>query len=92
MIRIIDSRGTGKTKKLIEKAKENNTTIVCKNPYVIQTKAIRYGIVGLKVISYEDLFNNYSPEEVYYIDELEDFVKIAFPSVSIEGYTLNLED
>ena len=44
MIRVIDGRGSGKTSKLMEIAKENNAMFVCSNPQAMEVKARAYGI------------------------------------------------
>ena len=60
---IIEGRGTGKTKKLMIMAKENNGVLVCSNPLAMRSKAEAYGIVGFDIISYEDYLNiNYDSE------------------------------
>ena len=52
MVRIIDRRCTGKTRKLFEAAQEHSAVIVCSNPLAFEDKAYRYGINGLTFISY----------------------------------------
>lgn len=54
MIKIIDTRGSGKTSRLLLLAKENNGIIVCGNPYALKEKARNYGIDGIDFISYGD--------------------------------------
>ena len=47
MYRIIDGRGTGKTARLMERAKESHARIACNNPKAMEQKAHAYGIVGI---------------------------------------------
>jgi len=57
---IVDGRGTGKTKKLIDIATEEHATIVCENPERMLSKLHAYGKSGIFVISYEDFFDTSS--------------------------------
>ena len=56
--RIIEGRGTGKTKKIMLMAKENNGILVCHNPSAMRSKALAYGLTGFDIISYEDYFES----------------------------------
>lgn len=92
MYRIIDTRGSGKTSRLMLIAKENNAAFVCKNPYAMEQKALAYGILGIEFISYEtalEKWNEVSGKIV--IDEVEDFLSFVFPNRVI-GYSLTNED
>ena len=90
MYRIIDSRGSGKTSRLMLLAKETNSAIACMNPRAIQTKAYPYGINGINFISYSQLFNGEYEGDVM-IDEMEDFVK-QYIDCKLTGYSLSNED
>ena len=46
---IIGANCSGKTRKMLEAAKENNAIVVCKNSYAMANKANSYGIYGLKL-------------------------------------------
>ena len=90
MERIIDKRGTGKTYKLLNLAKNNNGVIVCSDPTIFREKAYAYGITGIDFVSFGEFLK--SPE-IYkyrkvYVDELEGFIR-KFPN--IEGYTLSFD-
>ena len=74
MYRIIDSRGTGKTSRLMLLAKETNSAIACMNPNAMRQKAYAYGITGIDFISYSELFNGEYEGNVM-IDELEIFIQ-----------------
>lgn len=88
MEKIIQSRGTGKTKKLIEAAKKVNGVIVCENVERMQDKMARYGCFGLRCISYVDFIEQCSLGinigDKYFIDELETFLAMS----NVEGFTL----
>ena len=91
MFRIIDSRSSGKTSRLMLLAKETNSAIACSNPSAMRQKEYSYGITGIDFISYSDLFNhNYDNEKVL-IDEIEIFVK-HYTDAELIGYSLTNED
>lgn len=90
MYRIIDSRSSGKTSRLMLLAKETNSAIACSNPSAMRAKAYAYGITGIDFISYSDLFNGGWDDNVL-IDEIEDFVK-QYVDAKLIGYSLTNED
>ena len=90
MYRIIDSRGTGKTSRLMLLAKETNSAIACMNPSAMRQKAYAYGITGIDFISYSELFNGEYKGNVM-IDELEIFIQ-NYIDCKLTGYTLTNED
>lgn len=97
MYRIIDKKSSGKTKKLMYYAKDNNALFVCKNPDKMKEKAITYGIVGVEFISYDDfLYNGNIAKSSYVIDEVEEYLKYSFneihPDNNFIGYNLSSED
>ena len=90
MYRIIDSRSSGKTSRLMMFEKETNSAIACYNQSAMRQKAYAYGITGIDFISYSDLFNGGWNDNVL-IDELELFVK-DYVDANITGYSLTNED
>ena len=90
MYRIIDSRSSGKTSRLMLLAKETNSAIACYKPPAMRQKAYAFGITGIEFIPYSDLFNGYYDGNVL-IDELEHFVT-EFIDAKITGYSLTNED
>ena len=90
MYRIIDNRSSGKTGRLMLLAKETNSAIACINPIAMREKAYAYGITGLDIISYSQLFNGEYKGDVM-IDELENFVR-QYIDCKLTGYTLSNED
>lgn len=91
MYRIIDSRGTGKTSRLMLLAKETKSAIACMNPSAMRQKAYAYGITGINFISYSDLFNGEYEEDNVMIDELEIFIQ-NYIDCKLTGYSLTNED
>ena len=58
MITIIQNRGTGKAKKLLEIAHENNATIITQDKRAFEVKAKSYGFSDIEILDYEDLEND----------------------------------
>lgn len=91
MYRIIDSRGSGKTSRLMLLAKENNGILVCANPYAMREKAYSYGLVGFDIISYsefiDDMCDMYEKGKPIFIDEMDIFLK--YYNSDIMGYTVS---
>mgnify|MGYP006974612434 CR=1 FL=1 len=69
MYRIIDSRSSGKTSRLMLLAKETGSVIACMNPSAMRQKAHAYGITGVQFISYSDLFTGEYDENKVMIDD-----------------------
>ena len=91
MYRIIDSRCSGKTCRLLILAKENNAIIATSNPKALEEKAHRLGIVGIEFIRYDQVNGyGYKYDKPVYIDELEMYIKSLNPN--FQGYTLSNED
>jgi len=90
MYRIIDSRSSGKTSRLMLLAKETNSAIACCNPSAMREKAYAYGITGIDFIPYSDLFEGKYEGNVL-IDELDLFVRY-FIDANLIGYSLTNED
>lgn len=90
MVRIIDGRSLGKTRTLLQLAKDNNCIVACKTPSHMKRKAEDYGILGVDFIPYTDV-NNYIYSKDIYIDEIEEFVRTCCTK-QLRGYTLTNED
>lgn len=91
MYRIIDSRSSGKTSRLMLLAKETGSKIACRNPKAMQEKAYAYGIVGIDFISYNDLFTKGYSNSNIMIDEIEIFITQCIDG-KLTGYSLSNED
>lgn len=86
MFIISGEKGTGKTRALLEKAKSANGVVLCKDPDAMRARAYKYGIVGLDIVAYEDLYLAGKP---VYIHDINDFIKHTLPETA--GYTLCLD-
>ena len=92
MYRIIDSRGSGKTSRLMLLAKETGSKIACSNPIAMRQKAYAYGITGIEFIPYSDLFNGaIDTNDRIMIDEIEVLLN-NYIDGCLTGYTLTNED
>ena len=94
MYRIIDTRSSGKTSRLMLIAKENDALFICANPYAMEQKALAYGIVGLNFIDYENAVSYYEENKKLnaVVDDIEGFAKIFLAHYNLIGYTLSNED
>lgn len=93
MLRIVDKQSTGKTRKLLTYAKENNCVVVCAIPARMKDKAERYGLGYIECMAYQEYLSLYRegdvPAEKYVIDELEKFVELMFQNgAKLDGYNL----
>ena len=89
MYRIIDSRGNGKTLRLMLIAKETGAAYVCTNPEAMRNKAYSYGITGINFISYNDFVEySYPKEQEIVIDDLEKFA-ISIGNGRLIGFTVS---
>ena len=92
---IVRENSSGKTRELLEFAKENSLTVICRDAVAMERKAQAYGIYGLVIFSYDDVvylynegidFNNYS----FVVDEVENFLSFFFDSKCC-GFTQTVE-
>lgn len=86
MFIISGEKGTGKTKALLERASAENGIVVCKNPDSMRERAHRYGIVGLDIVGYGDIYLAGKP---VYIHDINKFIEYNMPEA--KGYTLCVE-
>lgn len=83
MIIISGGRGIGKTRMLLEQAQVSGGTVVCRDPETMRARAHKYGIVGLNIISYEELKD--VVDSPIYIHDINQFLNARFGNV--KGYT-----
>ena len=92
MYRIIDTRGTGKTSRLMLIAKENDAIFVCQNQNSMRQKAYSYGITGIEFIGYNEcdkLNTEFFKGHKIVVDDLEMFINFIFNGVNLIGYSLS---
>ena len=92
MIKIIGPRGTGKTTKLFELARENNAMILTSNSRAMREKARSRGYEDIEIIGYGDLDNdNYSLNKGVLVDNADDILSCLmnkFYTIKIIGYSV----
>lgn len=90
MFRIIEERGTGKTRRLIEEAHKNNGVILCLSPERMKEKAMAYNIPFANFASYDNFlyYSTNTDKRPIYIDELEIFLS----RYNVAGYDMSIED
>ena len=86
MFIISGGRGTGKTKALLERAATEGGIVVCRDPEKLRERAYRYGIVGLDIVGYGDLYVAGKP---VYIHDINKFIEHNMPEA--KGYTLCID-
>ena len=91
---IVEGRSTGKTRRLIEYAKENNATVVCKNSAAMARKAAAYGIFGVKFKDYAEVVVELQEElgsiGDFVVDEAKDFMDFVLASNCV-GFTQTVD-
>ena len=92
MDKIIGGKGTGKTRRLLEIAKDNNGIVVCENVEEMTKRAHRLGIPGIYFIDYKDYICGLvkNSEKPVYIANINKFLKVF--KNNIAGYSLSLEE
>jgi hypothetical protein len=66
MYKIIEGRGTGKTKRLMEEAYNHKGIFVCQNAMHMREKANAYGFTGLQIMSFKDFVEETKEHEFEY--------------------------
>lgn len=87
---IIGGNSSGKTRKMLEEARETGAVVVCKHPLHMQSKANSYGIYGLKFISYEEMNVGVLEEDKVAVDEIGEFFKYRF-GVELDSFTMTVD-
>lgn len=89
MFVVSGGKGIGKTKLLLEKVKEEDAILVCKDTFYMRERAYSYGIVGINIMSYEDFCRLDDIKEPVYIHNLNEYLKYCCPTVA--GYSICME-
>ena len=96
MITIIQNRGTGKAKKLLETARENDAIIITQDKRAFEVKAKSYGFSDIEILDYEDLENdNYTidkPVLVHNGDKFLEYLLDRYYGLDIVGFSATQED
>lgn len=91
MFVVSGGRGIGKTKTLLERVKAEDGIIVCDDTIEMRERAYGYGITGLNIMTYDELYeckvDRY--DKPIYIHDINEFIKYSFPEV--KGYSICFE-
>ena len=87
---IIGNDDCGKTRKMLEEAEKSGTTVVCKHPIHMQSKANAYGLYGIEFMSYDEFNDGSVDAEKVAIDEIGDFIKYIF-GAELDSFTMTVE-
>ena len=88
MFIISGGRGTGKTKALLERVKDEDAVLVCEDPNKMRERAYKYGITDLEIICYEE-FRGTSSDRPAYIHDINKYLK--YIDSKVQGYSLNFD-
>lgn len=87
---IVGTRSSGKTRMMLENAKEKNAIVICRNPAAMERKATAYGIFGLKFHGYDEMTTLFHedmlPEDDFVVDEVAEFLSY-FLAAKCVGFT-----
>ena len=91
MFIVSGGKGIGKTKTLLERVKAEDGIIVCEDTIAMRERAYGYGITGLNIMTYDELYeckvDRY--DKSIYIHDINEFIKYSFPEV--KGYSICFE-
>lgn len=93
---IIDGRGTGKAKQLLEAAaKAEKSAILTQDKRALEVKANSYGIKDVKIFDYEDLENDnieiYTNLYIHNADKFLEYLCDRYYGLKVGGFTATLE-
>lgn len=86
---IIDNSSSGKTRQLLETAKEIGAVVVCQNPDAMRVKAQNYGLFRMDFCGYDEVRDLEGGKDIV-IDELGNFFRYNY-GVSLEGFNMTNE-
>lgn len=86
---IIGNSSSGKTRKLLETAKETGAVVVCQNPEAMAVKAQNYGLFRIEFCSYDEAKNLEAGRSIV-IDEIGDFFRYNY-DIMLEGFNMTME-
>ena len=94
---IIDGRGSGKAKKLLEAAEKTPRSIIlAQDKRAFEVKAKSYGFHNVKIIDYNDLKNdNYPLDATVFVhngDKLLYYLLDKFYGLTLSGFTATIEN
>lgn len=96
MITIINGRGTGKSKQLLEQARANNAIILTKDKRGFEVKAKAYGYDNIDILDYEDLenddYNLTRPILIHNVEHYLDYMTDRYYGLKVLGFSATKEN
>ena len=86
MFILSSSKGTGKTKILLEKAFDEGAIVACRDTIYMRERAYSYGIVGINLISYEEFDRLGGTLENVYLHDLHSYLE--YKNKNLKGYSV----
>lgn len=86
---ILGRSSSGKTRELLEAAKEMDAVVVCQNPDAMRVKAQNYGLYRMEFCGYDEV-RNLEAGRAIAVDELGNFFKHNY-GVSLDGFNMTEE-
>ena len=87
---IIGENSSGKTRRMLEAARDSGATVVCKHPLHMQSKANSYGLYGIEFMSYDEFNDGSAYADKIAIDEIGDFIKYIF-GAELDAFTITVD-
>ena len=87
---IIGENSSGKTRKMLEEAKQSGATVVCKNVYAMKRKSDNYGLFGIEFISYEEMNDSNICGKKIAVDEIGEFFQ-SFFGAELNSFTMTVD-
>lgn len=93
---IIGERGSGKTTKIFQLAKQTGAMVLCPNSRALRQKAKAMGYEDLEIIGFGDLNNDdYSIDKPVVVDEAATVLNILlnnYYNLTMTGFSATIED
>ena len=93
MYKIVNGKGTGKTKALLVKAHDDGAIVFCKDAESMIERARGYGLLNMDIRNYPTLLELnelWNSDSKVYIHNIDDFLKFYFGNL-VKGYTMTYE-
>lgn len=90
MYKIVNGKGTGKTKALLVKAADEGAIVICADPDKMRERALRYHLLDIDIRSYDEFSLELGTKEDVYIHDIDYFLRVWFGN-QVKGYTMTYE-
>ena len=86
MFVVSGGKGIGKTRIILQRAKQDDAIIVCEDPVKTRKRAYLYGITGINIISYEEFDSMERILEPVYILSINKY--LLHKNKNVKGYSV----